>query len=171
MPLDDITLVAVSAAGKHAPLQDSLLNQVLYEAYVSIKQADNLDVFMAGSNKLLAYPEFADISRARTTLDVLAKEGMVAGYLNEGIGEEPANAAYMIRIGQEIALSGLENCSFITTTYRIGDTVAGRIGVIGPRRMAYAKVISNINFVRMNLNDQIRSLSSGSEPMEDDRTV
>lgn len=171
MPLDDITLVAVSAAGKHAPLPDSLLNQVLYEAYISIKQADNLEVYMAGSNKLLAYPEFADISRARTTLDVLAKEGMVAGYLNEGIGEEPANSAYMIRIGQEIALSGLENCSFITTTYRIGDTVAGRIGVIGPRRMAYAKVISNINFVRMNLNDQIRSLSSGSDQMEDDRTL
>jgi heat-inducible transcriptional repressor len=166
MTLDDITLVAVSSAGKHAPLPESLLNQVLYEAYVSIKQADNLEIYMAGSNKLLAYPEFSDITRAKMTLDVLAKEGMVAGYLNEEI-DDRENPAYMIRIGQEIALEGLENCSFITTTYKIGDTVAGRIGVIGPRRMSYAKVISNINFVRMNLNDQIRRLSVGIDRMED----
>lgn len=165
MTLDDITLVAVSTAGKHAPLPDSLLNQVLYEAYISIKQADNLELFMAGSNKLLAYPEFSDINRARTTLDVLAKEGMVAGYLNE-TSDDTEGPAYMIRIGQEIALEGLENCSFITTTYKIGDTVAGRIGVIGPRRMSYARVIANINFFRMNLNDQIRSLGTGIDRME-----
>ncbi|MDD2534284.1 MAG: heat-inducible transcriptional repressor HrcA [Eubacteriales bacterium] len=160
MTLDDITLVAVSAAGKHTPLPDSLLNQVLYEAYVSIKQADNLEVYMAGSNKLLAYPEFADVARAKIALDTLAKEGMVAGYLSE-TREEADDSTYMIRIGQEIALAGLENCSFVTTTYKFGDTVAGRIGVIGPRRMSYAKVISNINFVRMNLNDQIRRLGAG----------
>jgi heat-inducible transcriptional repressor len=168
MSIDDITLVAVSSAGKAAPLPESLLNQILYEAYISIKQADSLEVYMAGSNKLLAYPEFADVSRARVALDVLARDGLVAGYLNEGMDQEGStDAAYVIRIGQEIALDGLQDCSFITTTYKVGDTVAGRIGVIGPRRMAYAKVISNINFVRMNLNDQIRRLSSGIEQVED----
>lgn len=160
MTLEDITLVAVSSAGKHAPLPESLLNQVLYEAYVSIKQADNLEVYLAGSNKLLAYPEFADVNRARSALDTLAKEGMVAGYLSESPADED-NSSYMIRIGQEIALAGLENCSFVTTTYKIGETIAGRIGVIGPRRMEYAKVISHINYIRMNLNDQIRRLSAG----------
>jgi heat-inducible transcriptional repressor len=168
MTLDDITLVAVSSAGKHAPLPESLLNQVLYEAYVSIKQADNLEVYMAGSTKLLAYPEFNDVGRARAALDMLAKEGMVAGYLNES-GDEKAN--YMIRIGQEIALEGLENCSFITTTYKIGDSVAGRIGVIGPRRMSYANVIANINFLRIQLNDQIRRLGTGIDRMEDRQTL
>lgn len=162
MTLDDITLVAVSTAGKHAPLPDTLLNQVLYEAYVSIKQADNLEVYMAGSNKLLAYPEFSDVSRAKSALDTLAKEGMVAGYLNE-TEDQNGNSTYMIRIGQEIALSGLENCSFVTTTYKIGETVAGRIGVIGPRRMEYGKVISHINFVRKNIDEQIRQLSTGRD--------
>ena len=64
----------------------------------------------------------------------------------------------MIRIGQEIALEGLEDCSFITTTYNIGDTLSGNIGVIGPKRMDYSKVISQVNFVRNKLNDEIRRL-------------
>ncbi len=68
--------------------------------------------------------------------------------------------------GQEIMLDGLADCSFITTSYKVGDIVAGRIGVIGPRRMTYGKVISNISFVRQTLNDQIRCLAQGDDRME-----
>jgi heat-inducible transcriptional repressor len=69
----------------------------------------------------------------------------------------------MVRIGQEILLDGLKECSFITTSYKIGDTVAGKIGVIGPKRMAYGKVISHINFVKMTVNEQIRRLANGED--------
>jgi len=62
----------------------------------------------------------------------------------------------MIRIGQEIALAGLNECSFVTTSYRIGGKVVGSIGVIGPKRMEYGKVISQINFVRMTVDNEIR---------------
>ena len=65
----------------------------------------------------------------------------------------------MIRIGQEIALEGLEDCSFITTTYKIGDTISGNIGVIGPKRMDYSKVISQIDFVRYKINEQIKNIN------------
>ena len=65
----------------------------------------------------------------------------------------------MIRIGQEITLDGLQDCSFITTTYKIGDDISGNIGVIGPKRMEYQKVISQINFVRKTLNDKIKKLT------------
>ena len=86
---------------------------------------------------------------------------MVAGYVNElGTEEiEDGNDSYMIRIGQEIALEGLENCSFITTTYKVGDKVSGNIGIIGPKRMEYSKVISQINFVKKTLNEEIKKIN------------
>lgn len=188
MTLKDITLVTMATAAKASPLPDALLNQVLYEAYVSIKQADNLELYLEGSNKLLAYPEFQDVSKARSTLDTLARDGIVAGYLSEIKDPEPADdescdpdhettalsrgilplhPAYMIRIGQEIALEGFKDCSFVTTTYKIGESCSGRIGVIGPRRMAYAKVISHMSFVKLTLNEQIRRLACGEDRMEE----
>jgi heat-inducible transcriptional repressor len=206
MTLDDITLVTVATAAKHTLLPDSLLNQVLYEAYVAIKQADNLELYIDGTHKLLAYPEFQDIRKAKDFLNTLSRDGMIAGYMSElkdpGNPEEdfladssqnpdaphslatpqadqdldqdwPAvmpdgslRPAYMVRIGQEIMLDGMQDCSFVTTSYKIGDITAGHIGVIGPRRMTYGKVIANISFVKQTLNDQIRRLAKGDDRME-----
>lgn len=198
MKLDDITLVTVFSAARNALLPDSLLNQVLYEAYIAIKQADHLEIYIDGTNKLLSYPEFHDIHKAREYLDTLARDGMIAGYMSEmkdqdavlqpvqskgmqdlaeaaeGVqgfpGTNPAGQdrqSYMIRIGQEIMLDGLKDCSFVTTTYKLGDVIAGRIGIIGPRRMAYGKVISNISFVRQSINEQFKRLARSGDKRED----
>jgi heat-inducible transcriptional repressor len=186
MKLDDITLVTVATAARNIRLPENLLNQVMYEAYVAIKQADNLEVYMEGSHKLLSYPEFQDVHKAREYLDILNRDGIIAGYMTEL--KEPSilieddedndpddhaetsparpRASYVVRIGQEIMLEGLTDCSFVTTTYKMGDVVAGRIGVIGPRRMAYGKVISNISFIKQILNEEIRRLTTGEDRME-----
>lgn len=205
MKLDDITLVTVASAARRAPVPESLLNQVLYEAYIAIKQADNLEVYMDGAHKMLSYPEFQDIGKAKGYFNALSRDGIIAGYMNELNDEDdtqddglpssdnPGGAAsrdaimpglppsgmavagnrrrpaYMVRIGQEIALEGLSDCSFVTTSYRIGDTVAGHMGVIGPRRMAYDKVISNISYIKMALDDEIRKIAGIQAETEDYR--
>ncbi len=61
--------------------------------------------------------------------------------------------SYMVRIGQEIALEGMDDMSFITTTYRLGRQISGQIGVIGPNRMAYGKIIAQISFVNKTLTE------------------
>lgn len=200
MKLDDITLVTVASAARKTTLPDSLLNQVLYEAYIAIKQADNLEVYIDGTNKMLTYPEFHDIHKVKGFYDALSRDGLIAGYMNELRDDEPAieescragssterpvqdsienrlqisgphadtrRPAYMVRIGQEIALDGLSDCSFVTTTYRVGETVAGHMGVIGPRRMAYDKVISNINFIKVALDEQMRKIAGLGAETED----
>ena len=163
-PLDEITLITVASSVKNTSIPDSLLNQVLYEAYTAIKQADKLDVYFEGKHKILAIPEFSDVDRARGLLNTLSDDGMVAGYVNE-LGteelteEQEGKDSYMIRIGQEIAIEGLEDCSFITATYNLSDSVSGNIGVIGPKRMEYSKVISQIDFVKKTINENIKRLT------------
>jgi heat-inducible transcriptional repressor len=199
MTLDDITLVTVASAARNAPLPESLLNQVLYEAYISIKQADNLELYIDGQHHLLSYPEFHDISKARCFFDTLARDGIIAGYMSEMKETEPepladkpvqgvdnpvsndarspaewplpvsCRPAYMIRIGQEITVDGLQDCSFVTTTYKVGDVIAGRIGVIGPRRMAYKRVISQISFVKQTINEHLRQLAGSEKITEEEK--
>lgn len=160
-PLDEITLITLATSVKESKIPDPILNQVLYETYTAIKQADKLDVYLEGEHNMLKLPDFQELSRARDLLGTLSHDGMVAGYVNEIEKEKGGNSdTYMIRIGQEIALEGLEDCSFITTTYKLGDTISGNIGVIGPKRMDYSKVISQIDFVRYKLNDVIKKINS-----------
>lgn len=158
-PLDEITLVTVEAAAKDARIDESLLNQLLYEAYVSIKQADNLGIYINGERHMLDFPEFHDIQRAKGIFDTLARDGMIAGYIHE-MAENGESPAYMIRIGQEITLAGLENCSFVTTTYNAGNELTGHIGVIGPKRMDYKRVISQIGFVRISIDKHIKEIKN-----------
>lgn len=200
MKLDDITLVTVASAARKSPVPESLLNQVLYEAYIAIKQADSLEVYMDGAHKMLSYPEFQDINKAKGYFNALSHDGIIAGYMNELHDDEDESVqadmnaeydqaiagslnpaagltttgshrrpAYMVRIGQEIALDGLADCSFVTTSYRIGDTVAGHMGVIGPRRMAYGKVISNISYIKMALDQEMRKIAGIRAETEDNR--
>ena len=126
-------------------------------------------------------------------MQVIHQEGLVAGYMSEWdnqgqpthnseagvaekegltssdkpLNEQGENPSYMVRIGQEIALDGLEECSFITATYRITNKITGRIGVVGPKRMAYDKIISQINFVNYTLDRQLLALAAGTDPEED----
>lgn len=154
VPLRDISLVTVETAAEGLALPDSLLNQLLYEAYVSIKQAENLDVYMDGVQRLFVQPEFHEPAQVHKVYNALHTDGLITGYLTKRneLEEDP----FMIRIGQEIALEGLEACSLVTTTYQLGDRLFGRIGIIGPRRMDYEKVIPRISFIRESVKDIYR---------------
>lgn len=171
--LHDITLLAVTDAGKREPIPDSLLNQVLFETYIAIKQAENIDLYIEGQHRLLKQPEFADVDKAHRYLDTMSKEGVVAGYLSEmpdtEASEEDKMPAYVVRIGQEIALKGMEDCSFISSSYRIGDNICGKIAVVGPRRMMYSKIISDVSFVNYTLNKMIRRWEARGKAVEEEK--
>lgn len=181
--LDNITLITITAAADGSNIPEAMLNQVLYEAYVSIKQAGHLDMYLQGQHRVLNQPEFHDVEKAHRFLATLNKEHLVASYLDDWLSRElialspPEEAegqieekkddvgkpAFMVRIGQEIALEGMEDCSFITTTYRIGGELSGQICLIGPRRMPYSRTISQISFVNQALTDEIKERYSLKE--------
>lgn len=181
--LDDITLVTVSSVADEIGLPEALVNQVLFEAYVAIKQTEKIEVYMDGKHRLLKHPEFRDVERANRFYNAVHEEHMVAGYMmdmkeemeeeiaqncdfdldcveelqkaDRGLSLPETHPSYMVRIGQEIALSGMEDMSFITTTYRIGKKISGQIGVIGPKRMQYGTIISQISFVNKALGEAV----------------
>ena len=58
-----------------------------------------------------------------------------------------------VTIGKENKLTQLKNCSLITATYSLNGKTIGSIGVVGPTRMEYSKVISIVDCLTQNLND------------------
>lgn len=166
--LQDITLVTVQSSMHNSDLPESLLNQVAYEAYNVIKQADNLETYIDGVPKLFSHPEFRDTDRAGAFMHALRNDGLIIGMMedtdqttidrsDEHIpGTRLINVdkpQFMIRIGQELQQAEFKDCSFVAATCRFPGQISGSIGVIGPRRMEYSRVISHISFVRETIQE------------------
>lgn len=166
--LDEITLLTVTDAGQQEQIPEALLNRVLFETYVVIKQAENIDIYMQGSHQLLRQPEFAESSKAHRVLETISQNGLVAGYFNEFSSDsaDKEEPEFAIRIGQEIGLEGLEDCSFVTTTYRVGPSISGRLAIVGPKRMPYSQIVSEIGFVKMTINREIKKLTGAEQKDE-----
>ena len=85
---------------------------------------------------MLSQPEFHDIDKVRDLLDLIEQEDD----FYEIIRKNPSGIH--MKIGRENNISAMEDCSFITASYSIGEEQLGSIAVLGPTRMEYSRVIS-----------------------------
>lgn len=111
-----------------------------YEEMVSLLQSaldhENHDrVYMSGATNMLMQPEFKDVDKVKLILDTLGETPAIMQMLassSEGI---------QVKIGSENSLEAINNCSLITASYSIDGQCLGTVGILGPTRMEYGRVI------------------------------
>ena len=109
---------------------------------------DASDVVIGGSSRFLEYPEYSDVAKARGFLSVLESRDRLR-QLVRGDGSMEVT----IRIGPENQTPELSECSVVTASYRVGDRSSGTLGIIGPMRMNYSRVIPVLEFMARALSD------------------
>ena len=127
-----------------------------------INQVDSHDIYLDGATNIFNYPEFRDVVKAKEFLSLLDEKEMVCRLLDNSI----KNEGVVVKIGSENDIDGIKDCSLVTATYSLGDMVIGTIGIIGPTRMEYPRVISSMNHIRRKINQELSKLineSSGRE--------
>lgn len=115
---------------------------------------DNPEIYLDGTTNIFNYPEFRDIIKAKGFLNVLDEKEILRKLLNNRREEQGVN----VKIGSENIVDEIKECSLVTATYSLGDIVIGSIGVIGPTRMEYPRVISSMNHIRKRINQEIVKL-------------
>ena len=125
-----------------------LLGEALQVIEKRLESEDQADVIIGGSSNLLGYPEYADVNKARNFLAVLESKDTIRRVLNRDGSME-----ITIRIGPENQVPELNDCSIVTASYRVGDHSNGTLGIIGPTRMNYNRVISVLDFMGRALSD------------------
>ena len=105
-------------------------------------------VAVGGTSNMLSYPEYNDVDKARTFLSLMETRDKLADIIR-GSGE----MAFTVRIGPETGVPEMADCSIITASYSTRGGQQGTIGVIGPTRMRYSKVISVLNMMGHQLTD------------------
>lgn len=113
--------------------------------------ASKTKLALGGTSNILNFPEYSDVEKAKSFLSVLeTKEKLVRLLENQG------EMAFTVRIGPETGIPELQDCSLVTATYRLSDNTHGTIGVIGPTRMQYGRVLSILNAMGEQLGELLR---------------
>ena len=124
-----------------------LMGNVLGALDTQLSGDANVPYVVGGRSNLLHYPEYSDVEKARNFLAVLESRDKLAPLLkNNGV-------EFTVRIGPENNMPEFSDCSVITATYRVGNNTAGTMGIIGPTRMNYNRVISVLDFMGRALSE------------------
>ena len=105
-------------------------------------------IHLEGTNRLFELPEFNSLEVAKNFVNILDEKELMADMLNTGFAKD-----INVYIGEENEKEELKDFSVVTFKHRIGNKDLGTIGIIGPKRMDYAKVISVMKYISKKLND------------------
>ncbi len=130
---------------------DSLLEQALKLGDRQDSSLDESDVFIDGRTNILEDPEFSNVSRMRDLFRAFEEKATMVRLLDKCM--EPQGVK--IAIGSESQIREIESCSLVTSTYSSGGKIMGALGVIGPRRMNYSKVIPLVDFTAKVLSEAL----------------
>ena len=104
------------------------------------RQSSVDSVSVDGTHHILNYPEYSDVEKARAFLSVMETRDKLLSVLRSGSG------TVTVRIGSEVGLEELGDCSLVTAPFQLGGGF-GSIGVLGPMRMPYDRVIRTLSTI------------------------
>lgn len=145
--LDGVTLSLVAEMEKAVGSEASaVISPIVMGVYDTINEQSDAELKFAGVDRLLQYPEYSDISKFRQLLGVLEKKNDFLDIVSHSKKDE-----INIYIGSENSVDVMNNSTLIFRTITKDDKVVGAIGVIGPYRMDYSKVISTVDYLSENI--------------------
>ena len=106
------------------------------------------EIHLQGARKELDLPEFNSLQVAKNFMNILDEKELIADMLNSGFAED-----INVYIGGEDEKEQLKDFSVVTFKHKIGNKDMGTIGIIGPKRMDYSKVISVMKYISKKLNE------------------
>ncbi len=153
LTIDQVTTSLINELKRDLFRRLEILEQAFILLEESLKEEKQIRVFLGGTTNILNQPEFKDVDKIRRLLNLFEQEPLLFKILEDNSSEDDI----VVRIGSENEFEDIKECTLITGTYRIHDKTLGTVGVLGPTRMDYSKVIS----VMRRLVDQLnQSLSS-----------
>ena len=124
----------------------SLIKKIIEEINKIFQEND--EIFLEGTNKSFDLPEFQKADLAKNFMNVLDAKDLVSDVLNTGVAED-----INVYIGEELKDEKLKDFSVVTFNHILGDKDIGTIGIIGPTRMDYSKVISIMKYISKKLKE------------------
>ena len=152
LSIEEINLGVMTTLASQAGEFESVVSEVLKAITEAIATEEQMKIYTSGATNIFKYPELSDKERASQLLTTLEEKSQLTELINEG-DEETGIQVY---IGSESPVQSMKDCSVVTATYELEDGFKGTIGIIGPKRMDYEKVVDTLRNVKEQLSDTFK---------------
>ncbi len=150
----EMNLAVIQKIKEQMGAHNSVIDSVLEVIGSALTEDEDLEVYTSGTTNILKYPELADRSKAAQLLDVFEEKKMLTDWITqEPVQEDSDNHGIQVYIGGETKVESMKDCSMVTATYRLNEGVYGKIGIVGPKRMDYDKVVATLQSMMAQLDD------------------
>lgn len=153
LTLQEMNLSIVSKMENQAGEHMQLVKEVLDAIVDTISSADNLKIYTSGATNIFKYPELSDSTKASELIYALEEKQSLTDLVNLELEDDEQNHGIQVYIGNETPVESMKDCSVVTATYELQDGMKGTIGIIGPKRMDYEKVVEKLKTIRTQLDD------------------
>lgn len=152
LTIEEINLGVISKlkeqAGCHSQVVDLVLNEV---ADVIKADEDDLQIYTSGATNIFKYPELSDGERASQLLTTLEHTELLQELVSD-VNHSEESSGIQVYIGDESPVQSMKDCSVVTANYELGEGIRGTIGIIGPKRMDYEKVLKTLKTLMTQLD-------------------
>ncbi len=158
LTIEEINLSTISKLKEQAGIHSELVSRVLDAVAESIQTREEVEIYTSGATNIFKYPELSSSEKAQELIRAFEEKEDLAGLISGDVSDETGIQVY---IGQESPVPTMRDCSVVTATYELGDGMYGRVGIIGPKRMDYEKVVGTLKTLRTQLDDLFRKDDDG----------
>ena len=151
MAIEDISLSIIARMKQQAGDQAGIIAEVIDAVAESIKADEDLEIYTSGANNIFKYPELADNQSASEIITAFEEKKQLTDIVYETLSHSDERGI-QVYIGEEAPVANMKDCSVVTATYELEEGLHGTIGIIGPKRMGYDKVLSTMKKLTSELD-------------------
>ncbi|MBR6391038.1 MAG: heat-inducible transcription repressor HrcA [Lachnospiraceae bacterium] len=153
LAMEEINLAMITAMKQQAGVHSDIISEVIDAVAAAIKNDEELKIYTSGTHNIFKYPELSDNSKASEIITSLEEKTVLREIVTETLSGDKPESGIQVYIGEETPVAGMEDCSVVAATYELEEGMKGTIGIIGPKRMDYDKVIGTVKSMLHQLDD------------------
>ena len=144
---------------------EDILENIFEGIVDAVHQAEEMQIYTSGTSNILKYNELGDMNKASALLETLEDKSGLESLIDETMkSDDRSGDGIQIYIGEEAPVQNMKDYSIVTSTYELPEGAKGTIGIIGPKRMDYKKVVSTLK----NLTDELDQIFRKNEKRGED---
>ena len=150
LSVEEINLGLITALKQQAGMYGPIIEEVIDAVAETIKEDEDLEIYTSGANNIFKYPELSDNQKASDLINAFEEKQLLTQLIDDTDSE--GRNEIKVYIGEESPIQTMKDCSIVTANYEFGDGMRGMIGIIGPKRMDYDKVVGTIKTIKSQLD-------------------
>lgn len=149
--ISEINLAMISKLEEQAGEYGYVIRDVL-NALAKAMQSEE-DIYTSGATNFFKYPELADGEIASELIQSFEEKSPLNDFMKNSLVSEESDGDIQVYIGNEMSVDSMKDCSVVTANYELSDGIRGKIGIIGPKRMDYQKVVDSLRTTMAQLDE------------------